>query len=84
MSYRGLKRRKSDTHARTHTHTHTSGRQLKIEFLDVSDYSEYSDTNISNFFFSRNSFLITEEAKLAENDVFEELESLLYAPGIAD
>ena len=33
------------------THTHTSGRQLKIKFLEVLDYSEYSDTNISNFFF---------------------------------
>ena len=42
MSYRGLKRWKSDTH--------TSGRQLKIIFLDVLDYSEYSDTNISKFF----------------------------------
>ena len=32
----------------THTHTHdTSGRQLKITFLDVLDYSECSDTNIS-------------------------------------
>ena len=53
MSYRGLKRWKSDTHAHTHTraHTHTSGRQLKIIFLDVLDYSEYSDTDISNFFF---------------------------------
>ena len=39
------------THGHTHTHTHTSGRQLKITFLDVLDYSEYSDTNISNFFF---------------------------------
>ena len=49
MSYRGFKRWKSDTYTRTHTHTHThtSGRQLKITFLDVSDYSEYSDTNIS-------------------------------------
>ena len=37
----------------TRTHTHTSRRQLKITFLDVLDYSEYSDTNISNFFFSR-------------------------------
>ena len=30
--------------------THTSGRQLKIIFLEVLDHSEYSDTNISNFF----------------------------------
>ena len=49
MSYRGFKRWKSDTH--THTCTHTSGRQLKVTFLDVLDYSEYSDTNISKFFF---------------------------------
>ena len=35
----------------TRTHTHTSGRQLKITFLDVLDYSEYSDTNISKIFF---------------------------------
>ena len=33
-------------HTRTCTHTHTSERQLKITFLDVLDYSEYSDTNI--------------------------------------
>ena len=52
MSYRGLKLWKSDTHA--HTHTHTSGRQLKSRFLDVLDYSEYSDTNISKFFFHEN------------------------------
>ena len=32
-------------------HTHTFGRQLKITFLDVSDYFEYSDSNISNLFF---------------------------------
>ena len=48
MNYRGLKSLKSDTHTRTHTHT--SERQLKITFLNVLDYSEYSDTNISNFF----------------------------------
>ena len=47
MSYRGLKRWKSDTHGNTHTHTHTSALQLKITFFDVLDYSEYSDTNIS-------------------------------------
>ena len=29
-------------------------RQLKITFLDVLDYSEYFDTNISNFFFHEN------------------------------
>ena len=38
----------------TRTHTHTCRRQLKITFLDVLDYSEYSDTNISNFFFHEN------------------------------
>ena len=42
MSYRALKRWKSDTHA----HTHTSGCQLKITFLDVLYYYEYWDTNI--------------------------------------
>ena len=47
MSYRGCKRRKSDTYTLTHTHTQTSGRQLKITFVDVLDYSEYSDTNNS-------------------------------------
>ena len=54
MSYWGLKRQKSHirTYAHMYTHIHTSGRQLKIIFLDVLDYSdEYSDTNISNFFF---------------------------------
>ena len=39
------------------TRTHTSGRQLKIKFPDVLDYSEYSDTNDSKFFFHENSFL---------------------------
>ena len=52
ISYRGLKHWTSDAHV--HTQTHTSGRQLKITFLDVLDYSEYSDTNISNFFFHWN------------------------------
>ena len=32
-------------------HTHTPARELKITFLDVSDYSKYSDSNISIFFF---------------------------------
>ena len=45
---------RTHTHTRTQarTHTHTSGRQLIITFLDVLDYSEYSDTNTSkkNFF----------------------------------
>ena len=39
---------------RTLTHTHTSGRQLKIKFLDVLDYFEHFDTNISKFFFHEN------------------------------
>ena len=51
LSYRGFKRLKSDTY--THAHTHTSGLQLKIKFLDVLDYSEYSDTNISKKIFSQ-------------------------------
>ena len=46
---------------RTQTHkrarAHTSGQQLKITFLDVLDYSEYFDTNVSKFFFHQNSFL---------------------------
>ena len=43
----------NQTHTHKRTHTHTSGRQLKITFLDVLDYSEYSDTYISKFFFAR-------------------------------
>ena len=63
MSYRGCKRRKSDTytHTRARTHTLTSGRQLKITFLDVLDYSEYSDTRKKNF--SRKHSFLSEEAK---------------------
>ena len=62
MSYRDLKRLNSDTHA----HTHISGRQLKIIFLDVSDYSKYSeDTNISNFFSRKHSFLIEESKTMS-------------------
>ena len=38
---------KSNTHTHTRTHIHTSGRQLKITFLDVWDYSKYPDTNIA-------------------------------------
>ena len=54
----------------TRTHTHTSGRQLKIKFLDVLllDYSEYSDNDISKFFFHENSFL-SEEAKIQDINV---------------
>ena len=53
---------------RTHMHTrvHTSGRQLKITFLDVLDYSEYSDANISKFFFSRKHSFLNKEAKTCE------------------
>ena len=40
-------RRRTYVHTHIRTDTHTSGSQLKIEFLDVLDYSEYSDTNIS-------------------------------------
>ena len=43
-------------------HAHTSGRQLKITFLVVLDYS---DTNISTFFSRKHSFL-SEEAKYFE------------------
>ena len=50
MNYSGLKIRKSSTH------THTSGRQLKMIFLEVLDHYDYSDTNIS-ILFSRESFL---------------------------
>ena len=46
-----------------HTFLFTSGRQLKITFLNVLDYFKYSDTNISKkIFFRENSFL-SEEAK---------------------
>ena len=63
-----LKRWKSDAHAHTYTrtHTHTSERQLKIKFFDVFDYSEYSDTNILKFFFSRKHNFLSEEAKANE------------------
>ena len=47
----------------TRINTHTSGRQLKIKFLDVLDYSEYFDTNISNFFFSRKHSFLNEKVK---------------------
>ena len=64
MSYRGFKRWKSDTytHAHTHTHTHTSRRQLKITFLDVWHYSEYSDTDISKkTFFTKTASSLTKQ-----------------------
>ena len=39
--------------------------QLKITFLDVLDYSEYSDTNISKkFFFTKTYSFLNEEAKM--------------------
>ena len=47
-NYSVFKIRKSSTYI----HTHTFGRQLKIIFLDALDHSEYSDDNISNFFFT--------------------------------
>ena len=62
MSYRGLKSLKSVTYTRTNTHT--SGRQLKIIFIGVLEYYEYSDTNIANFFFPRKHSFISEEAKV--------------------
>ena len=58
MSYGSLKRKKE----KTHTHAHR--RQLNIIFLDVLDYSQYSDTNIVNCFFHENSNLC-EKAKLS-------------------
>ena len=53
-------RNRAHLHARTHTHT--SGRQLKITFFDVLDYSEYSDTNISEkFFFTKTASLVRKQ-----------------------
>ena len=69
MSYWGLKRWKSDTHAHMYirTQTHTSGSQLKIKFLNVLNYSDDSDTNIWNFFFPRkHSLFLSEEAKFGK------------------
>ena len=40
--------------SRSHTHTYIR-MPVKIIFLDVLDHSEYSDTNISIFFFHENS-----------------------------
>ena len=59
MSYRDFKRWKSDTY----THSHISGRQLKITFLDVSDYSECSDNNNSKKKKSRKYSFLGEEEK---------------------
>ena len=65
MSYQGLKRWKSDTHAHTRARAHTyPDASWKSNFFDVLDYSEYSDTNISkNFFFSRKHSFLSQEAK---------------------
>ena len=52
---------RTHVHTHTHAHTHASGRQLKMTFLDILDYSEYSDTNISIFFFTKHSFLSQKE-----------------------
>ena len=43
----GVSNVENRTHTHTRTHKHTSGYQQKITFLDVLDYCEYSDTNIS-------------------------------------
>ena len=51
----------------THTHSHTSGRQLKIIFLDILKSSEYSDTNISKLLCSRKHSFLNEEAKKCES-----------------
>ena len=65
MSYWGLKRWNTRTHA--HTHAHASRRQLKIKFLDVLDYSEYSDTNISKFFFHKSIASSVKKQKACES-----------------
>ena len=57
----------------THTHTHTSGRQLKITFIDVSDYFEYSDTNISEKKISRKHSFLSEEAKININYLYAQV-----------
>ena len=55
----------------TRTPTHTSGRQIKIKFLDVLDYSEYSDTNIrKKKKISRNHSFCSEEAKTWKNCMY--------------
>ena len=54
----------------THTHTHTSGLQLRITFLDVLGYSEYSDTNIRKKKNSRQHSLPSEEAKTWKNCIY--------------
>ena len=47
----GISNVENRTHTHTRAHAHTSGRQLKITFLEVLDYSEYSDTNITKINF---------------------------------
>ena len=54
----------------------TSGRQLKTTFFDVLDYSEYSDTNISKFFFPQKHSFLSKEATSVES--IETSETLLY------
>ena len=50
------------TRAHAHAHTHASGRQLKITFLDVLDYSEYSGTNISKkILFTKTAFSVRKQ-----------------------
>ena len=53
-----------------HTHTHTPGRQLKITFIDVLDYSEYLDTNIRKKKISRKHSFLSEEAKTWKNCIY--------------
>ena len=69
MYYSSSKIRKSSTYTHKHTHTHkrahthTSGRRLKIILPDVLDQSEYSDTNISNFFHENITSLVRKQKK---------------------
>ena len=60
----GVSNVENRTHTHTRKHAHTSGRQLKITFLDVLDYSEYSDTSISKKKkISRKHSFLSEKAK---------------------
>ena len=76
MSYRGLETLKI---GHTRTHTHTSGRQLNITFLDVLDYSEYSDTKSRNFFFHENIASSIRKQKYG-NEVMREKKALPMFP----
>ena len=71
MSYRGVKSWKSDTHA--HTQVHISEGQLKIIFLDVSEYYEYSDSNIMIFFFHENIVSSMRDQKIEKNNLIEKI-----------